>query len=117
MSETARDGQACAYCQRPFQPNERINEYGECLDLTACATRARQQTSREKVRAAHAHYDALQRQARRDGLGAERYITQAAANGQTAIPAHIWQRAHGDPVALEAARAQALARLNQLRAS
>jgi hypothetical protein len=116
-SHFAEPGQTCANCERQFTPNEVIRPRGTCADLDRCGAEAKRLEEAARARRVQAAWDCQElarQQARRDGLGARSWMNQATANGAGSIPAHIWKRAHGDPAALEAARAEALAHLRSL---
>lgn len=116
-SRFADPGQTCGRCERPFEANEVINAYDCCLDEDACVLTARnlaEARAAQRARLARQQGMLARQHARRDGLGAERWIVQAAANGRSTIPDDIYQRAHGDADALAAAKAEARRGVRQI---
>lgn len=93
-----------------------IQPLTEAEDRRMMETQRAQRQAETAARVDQANYDERRRQAqaRRDGMGAERWITVAAANGQQAIPESFYRRAHGDPDVLAAAKAQAKANIKQI---
>lgn len=126
------DGRACDCQWQTHHPGDPCSHYmavrmaralGQAVQpLTELEDRRAMEAQREQrraetaARADQANYEERRRQAqaRRDGLGAERWIKMAAANGQTAIPENIYRRAHGDPAVLAAAKAEALADIRKM---
>lgn len=88
----------------------------EAEDRRAMEAQREQRQAETAARVDRANYEERRRQAqaRRDGLGAERWITIAAANGRQTIPESFYRRAHGDPDVLAAAKAEAKASIKQI---
>lgn len=93
-----------------------IQPLTEAEDRRVMEAQRAQREAETAARVDKTNYDERRRQARarRDGLGAERWIAIAAANGQKTIPESFYRRAHGDPDVLAAVKAQAKANIKQI---
>lgn len=88
-----------------------LNQTIETPALAAAAEASWQQEKLRRQQAAQKGREmekAAQRQARRDGLGAERWLLIHRANGHNVLPTDKYQRAYGRPEELAAVKAQVL---------